>query len=90
MNILDKHTLEQNNLASLFITLSECYCNVDQIDKAIKTVKNAYGHLKDTKYEGEIKLAEAKVALCNSDVPLALKLLTAIKSDEDIFIKVSY
>lgn len=74
----------------MFITLSECYCDVDQIDKAIKTVKNAYGYLKGTKYEEEIKLAEAKIALCNNDVPLALKLLTAIKPDQDIFIKVCY
>jgi predicted negative regulator of RcsB-dependent stress response len=87
--VIDKqHALEHNDLSSLFITLSECYCNVEKIDKAIQTVNDAYKYLKDTKYEGEIKLAEAKIAMCKNDLKSALKILNAIKSDQDIFIKV--
>ncbi|XP_025413026.1 tetratricopeptide repeat protein 21B-like [Sipha flava] len=82
-----QHALEHNDLSSLFITLSECYCNVEKIDKAIQTVNDAYKYLKDTKYEGEIKLAEAKIAMCKNDLKSALKILNAIKSDQDIFIK---
>lgn len=53
-------------------------------------MKEAYEYLKDTKYEGEIKLVEAKVALYKNDMKTALKILNAIKSDQDIFIKVCF
>lgn len=72
----------------MFVTLVECYCTAKQIDEALKTVKQAYEYLKGTKYEGEIKLAEAKIALCTDDTTTALKIISAIQSNEDIFIKV--
>lgn len=72
----------------MFVTLVECYCTAGEIDKALKCVKQAYEYLKSTKYEGEIKLAEAKIALCTNDTKTALNILNAIKSNEDIFIKV--
>lgn len=56
----------------------------------MKTVKEAYKYLKDTKYEGEIKLAEAKIALYKNEMKTALKILNAIKSDQEIFIKVCF
>lgn len=58
-------------------------------NKAVQTLNDSYKYLKDTNYEGEIKLAEAKVALFKNDSKSALKLLNAIQSDQDIFIKVS-
>jgi len=72
----------------LFVTLVECYCKAKKNDEALKTVKQAYEYLKGTKYEGEIKLAEAKIALCSDDTKTALKIISTIKSNEDIFIKV--
>ncbi|XP_025195909.1 tetratricopeptide repeat protein 21B-like isoform X2 [Melanaphis sacchari] len=86
-NLSNEHTLEHNNLASLFITLSECYCIGKNINKAIQTVNNAYEYLKDTNYEEEIKIAEAKISLFKNDTKNALKILNSIKSDKDIFIK---
>lgn len=74
----------------MFITLSECYCIADKIDKAIKVVNKALEYLKDTKYEGEIKLADAKIALYKNDIQNALKILNTIKSDQDAFIKVCF
>lgn len=53
-------------------------------------MKEAYEYLKDTNYEGEIKLAEAKIALYKNEMETALKILNAIKSDQDIFIKVCF
>lgn len=88
--VLGEHSLEHNDLSTLFITLIECYCNIEKIDKASQTVNNAYKYLNDTKYEGEIKLAEAKIAMCKNDVTSALKILNAIKSDKNTFIKVSF
>lgn len=88
--ILDEFVLEHNDLASLFITLSECYIRKNKIDKAIKTVNNAYEYLKDTNYEGEIKLAEANISMHKNDTKSALKILNSIKSDQDIFIKVCF
>jgi len=88
--ILDGHALEHNNLASLFITLSECYCIENKIDKAIKIVNNAYEYLIDTIYEGEIKIAEAKIFIYKNDTKNALKILNSIKSDQDVFIKVCF
>lgn len=72
----------------MFITLCECYCEEKQIDKAIKIVNNAYEYLKDTKYVGEIKLVEAKIAWNMNNIQSALKTLNAIKPDQDTFIKV--
>lgn len=46
--------------------------------------------MKGTKYEGEIKLAEAKIALHKKDLKTALKILDSVKSDQDIFAKVSF
>jgi len=88
--ILDEYVLEHNNLASLFITLSECYCIENKIDKAIKIVNNAYEYLKDTSYEGEIKIAEAKIYIYRNDTKSALQILNSIKSDQDVFIKVCF
>lgn len=88
--ILDEHELEQYDLASLFITLCECYCEEKQIDKAINIVNNAYKYLKDTKYEGEMKLVEAKIEWNMNNIESALDILNAIKPDQDIFIKVGY
>jgi len=88
--ILDGHALEHSNLASLFITLSECYCIENKIDKAIKIVNNAYEYLKDTNYEEEIKIAEAKISIYKNDTKSALKILNSIKSDQDVFIKVCF
>lgn len=51
-------------------------------------MNNAYKYLKDTKYEGEIKLAEAKIFMYKNDIKSALKILNAIKSDQDTFVKV--
>lgn len=56
----------------------------------MQVVNNAYSYLKDTKYEGEIVLAEAKINLHTNDTKSALKILNAIKSDTDIFIKVCF
>lgn len=53
-------------------------------------MNNAYEYLKDTKYEGEIKLSEAKIAVYKNDMKNALKILNAIKSDQDIFIEVCF
>lgn len=53
-------------------------------------MKEAYEYLKNTKYEGEIKLAEAKIALYKNEMKTALKILNAIKPDQDIFIKVCF
>lgn len=53
-------------------------------------MNNSYKYLKDTKYEGEIRLAEAKIAMCKNDIKSALKILNAIKSDQDTFIKVCF
>lgn len=86
--ILDEHSLEHSDLVSLFLTLSECYCIAQKIDKAEKVVKKSFEYLKDTKYEGEIKLAEAKIALFKNDTENALQILNAIKPDQDTFIKV--
>lgn len=86
-NLSNEHTLEYNNLASLFIALSECYCMGNNIDKAIQTVNNAYEYLKDTNYEGEIKIAEAKISVYKNDTKNALKILNSVKSDKDVFIK---
>lgn len=72
----------------MFITLIECYCIAETVDKAFNTVKKALEYLKGTKYEGEIKLAEAKIALHMNDMKTSLKILDSIKSDQDIFIKV--
>lgn len=63
---------------------------VDKIDKAVKVVNKALEYLKDTKYEGEIKLADAKIALYKYDIKNALKILNTIKSDQDTFIKVCF
>eukprot|EP00102_Acyrthosiphon_pisum_P021962 XP_016659172.1 PREDICTED: tetratricopeptide repeat protein 21B isoform X2 [Acyrthosiphon pisum] len=86
-NLSNGHALEHNNLASLFITLSECYCIENKIDRAIKIVNNAYEYLKDTNYEGEIKIAEANIFIYKNDTKSALKILNSIKSDQDVFIK---
>lgn len=74
----------------MFTSLSECYCVVNKIDKAIKVVNKALEYLKDTKYEGEIKLADAKISVYKNDIKNALKILNAIKSDQDTFIKVCF
>lgn len=74
----------------MFITLSECYCIENKTDKAIKTVNNAYEYLKDTNYEGEIKISEAKICMYKNDSKSAIKILNSIKSDQDVFIKVSF
>lgn len=74
----------------MFITLSECYCIANKADKAITTVNNAYEYLKDTNYEGEIKIAEAKICMYKNDTKSALKLLNSIKSDQDVFINIIY
>lgn len=74
----------------MFIALSECYCMGNNIDKAIQTVNNAYEYLKDTNYEGEIKIAEAKISVYKNDTKNALKILNSVKSDKDIFIKVCF
>lgn len=87
--ILDEHELEHNDMVSLFITLCECYCMEDQIEKAIKTVNHAYEYLKDTKFEEEIKLAEAKIAWNMNNIKNALNILDSIKPDQDTFIKVN-
>lgn len=86
-NLSNEHALEHNNLASLFITLSECYCIKKKIDKAIQIVNNAYEYLKDTNYEGEIKIAEAKISMYKNDTKSTLKILNSIKSDQEVFIK---
>ncbi|KAL5233107.1 hypothetical protein ACI65C_000517 [Semiaphis heraclei] len=83
----NEHALEHNNLSYLFITLSECYCIENKTDKAIKTVNNAYEYLKDTNYEGEIKISEAKICMYKNDSKSAIKILNSIKSDQDVFIK---
>lgn len=53
-------------------------------------MNNAYKYLKDTNYEGEIQLAEAKIAAHKNDSKNALKLLNGIRSNQDVFIKVSF
>lgn len=53
-------------------------------------MNNAYKYLKDTNYEGEIQLAEAKIAAYKNDSKSALKLLNGIQPNQDVFIKVSF
>lgn len=68
--------------------MSECYCMLENVDKALKIVNTAYERLRFTNYEGEIKLAEAQIFLYKKDFNGALKILNAIKPDQSIFIKV--
>lgn len=89
-NILDKHALEHSDLATLFTTLIECYCYANNSKKATQIVNNAYKYLKDTNYEGEIQLAEAKIAVYKNDSKSALKILNEIRSNQDVFIKVNF
>lgn len=74
----------------MFTTLSECYCLLNNSNKATQIVKNAYKYLKDTNYEGEIQLAEANIAVYKNDTKSALKILNGIRSNQDIFIKVCF
>lgn len=90
LNILGERALEPNNLAVLIVSLSECYCMLENFDKAINIMNIAYKHLKNTEYEGEIKLAESKICLHKNDTVSALKILNAIQSDENTFIKVCF
>lgn len=88
--ILDDHSLEHTDLATLFITLSECYCTAHKIDKANKIVNKSLEYLKNTKYEEEMKLAEARIALFKDDTKSALQILNSIKPNQDIFIRVGF
>jgi len=53
-------------------------------------VNKSLEYLKDTKYEEEIKLAEARIALFKDDTKNALQILNAIKPNQDIFIRVRF
>lgn len=63
---------------------------VHEIDKANKIVNKSFEYLKDTKFEEEIKLAEARIALFRNDTKNALQLLNAIKSNQDTFTRVRF
>ncbi|XP_050545561.1 tetratricopeptide repeat protein 21B-like [Daktulosphaira vitifoliae] len=82
---LIEHKLNQQDLATLFIYLCQSYCVIGNFNNANKTVQKAYNSLNGTKYVGNIKLAEANIALYNNNTSEALSILMKITPDQYIF-----